>query len=437
MGFAQKAFSIFTRDVFLFVLGVFTSIVIARKLGPELLGLWVIISLIPVYAEAFGRIKFDVAAIYFIGKNKYNENEILYHLNFIAIIASVIIVMIILIFKENIIQILFNGESNNLIFIYAIIPIIPLNFLCLNYTYLLISREDVKSYNYIIIIRALIGSGGACLLLLLFDFGIWSLITTSVASVLIALIYARWRLVITNFRSKIIFKLNKALLNDFFNYSYKLYIAGIISFLNIYLMKSFISAYLTPAKVAFFSLAQDRATLIEKIASSVNVLLYPKVSNSNQIDSITITTKAFRVILILTTISSIALAIIIKPLVLIMYGKPFLPMVLPFLLIIPGVLFSGTTSVFTSYFQGSGRADLVMKLSIFPLILQIILGFILIRYFDIFGAAISFSFGMILFSGLQIFFFLKLSKTSFKELIPVYSDYLYIYNFFKLKFINK
>ena len=201
-------------------------------------------------------------------------------------------------------------------------------------------------------------------------------------------------------------------------------------------MKSFISAYLTPAKVAFFSLAQDRATLIEKIASSVNVLLYPKVSNSNQIDSITITTKAFRVILILTTISSIALAIIIKPLVLIMYGKPFLPMVLPFLLIIPGVLFSGTTSVFTSYFQGSGRADLVMKLSIFPLILQIILGFILIRYFDIFGAAISFSFGMILFSGLQIFFFLKLSKTSFKELIPVYSDYLYIYNFFKLKFFK-
>ena len=437
MSFAQKAFSIFTRDVFLFMLGVFTSIIIARKLGPELLGLWVIISLVTVYSEAFGRIKFDVAAVYFIGKNKYNENEVLYHLNFVAIIASVIIVIMIFIFKENIIQLLFNGESNNFIFIYAIIPIIPLNFLGLNYTYLLISREDIKSYNYIIIIRALVGSGGACLLLLLFDFGLWSLIISSLVSYIMTLIYARWRFIIAKSKSKIIFKLNKTLLKDFFSYSYNLYIAGIIIFLNSYLMKSFISVYLSPAKVAFFSLAQDRATFIEKVASSVNVLLYPKVSNSNQIDSITVTAKAFRIILILTTIFSIAFAIIAKPVILIMYGKPFLPVVIPLILVIPGVLFSGTSSVFISYFQGSGRSDLVMKLSVLPLILQIILGLILIRYLDIFGAAISFSLGMILYSGLQTFFFLKLSKASFKDLIPLYSDYIYIYNFFKLKFINK
>ena len=75
MSFAQKTFSIFKRDVLLFILNVFTSIVIARKLGQELLGVWVIISLIPGYAEAFGRTKFDLAAVYFIGKKKYIENR--------------------------------------------------------------------------------------------------------------------------------------------------------------------------------------------------------------------------------------------------------------------------------------------------------------------------------------------------------------------------
>ena len=68
MSFAKKSFSILKRDILLFVLNVFTSIVIARKLGPELLGIWIIISLIPAYAEAFGRTKFDLAAVYFIGK---------------------------------------------------------------------------------------------------------------------------------------------------------------------------------------------------------------------------------------------------------------------------------------------------------------------------------------------------------------------------------
>ena len=437
MSFADKSFSIFTRDVFLFILNVLTSIVIARKLGPELLGVWVIISLIPGYAEAFGRTKFDLAAVYFIGKKKYTENEILYHLNIIAIITGVAITSLIFIFIENINQLLFSGEPNNLIFIYAILPIIPLSFLSLNYSYLLISREDVKSFNYMIIIKAVIGSGGASLLLLVFDFGLWSVIMTSVLSVLISLIYGRWCFNKTKINTKIIFKLNIGLLKEFFNYSYKLYVTGIISYLNIYLMRSLISVYLSTAKVAFFSMAQDRATLLDKIPNAINALLYPRISNSNQSDSSTTTIKAFKIILILSTLSSIILAILIKPLVLIMYGEPYLPMVLPFLIILPGILFNGTTSVFTSYFTGSGRADLVMKLSIVPLILQIFLGFILIRNFDIFGAAATFTFSMILFGLLQIFFFLKLSKTSFNELITVSSEYLYIYNFFKLKILKK
>ena len=68
MSFGAKSFSVFKRDILLLVLNVLTSVVIARKLGPDLLGLWVIVSLIPSYAEAFGRTKFDLAAVYFLGK---------------------------------------------------------------------------------------------------------------------------------------------------------------------------------------------------------------------------------------------------------------------------------------------------------------------------------------------------------------------------------
>ena len=437
MSFAQKTFSIFKRDVLLFILNIFTSIVIARKLGPELLGIWVIISLIPSYAEAFGRTKFDLAAVYFIGKKKYIENEILYHLNLVAITTGISITVLILIFKDYINQFLFNGTPNSLTFIYAILPIISLNFLYLNYSYLLISREDIKYYNYMVIIKAIIGSGGACLLLLVFDFGLWSVLMASVLSVLIALIFGRWRFNKTNINSTRVFKLNTGLLIDFFNYSYKLYLGGIISYLNVYLMKSLLAIYMTPEKLAFYSMAQERATLLNKLPAAANVLLYPVVSRSNQSDSSISTIKAFKIILILGTLSSIIFAFLIKPLVYILYGELYLPMVIPFLIILPGILINGTCSVFTSYFTGSGRSDLVMKLSIFPLILQIILGFILIRYFGIFGAAFTFTLGMSFLSILQIFFFLKLSKTSFKELIPVSSDYIYIYNFFKLQLTQK
>ena len=436
MSFANKSFSVFKRDILLFVLNVFTSIVIARKLGPELLGIWVIVCLIPGYAEAFGRIKFDLAAVYFIGKKKYIENEVMFHLNIIAILTGIFIVALIFIFKDDIILLLFNGESKNLTLIYAILPIIPLNFLFFNYSYLLISREDVEYYNIMIVVKAIIGSGGACLLLLIFDLGLWSVLVSSVISVLVALILGIWRFNQMNVNSKMTYKLNKNLLKDFFNYSYKLYIGGLISFLNIYIMKSILSLYLSPAKVAFYSLAQDRATLLNKLPDAVNVLLYPRVSNSNELESSNSTIKAFRLLLILSTFSAIILAVFIYPLVLLMYGEAYLPIVMPLIIILPGVLVSGTASVFTSYFIGIGRSDLIMKLSIFPLILQIFLGFILIQKYSIFGAAFSFTIAMSMYGLIQTYYFIKISANSYKTLMPRQEDFLYIINFIKSK-LNK
>ncbi len=72
MSIANKAFSILKRDIVLFFSQLITSVIIARKLGPEMVGTWVILSMIPTYAESFGRIKFDIAAVYFLGKKKYS-----------------------------------------------------------------------------------------------------------------------------------------------------------------------------------------------------------------------------------------------------------------------------------------------------------------------------------------------------------------------------
>lgn len=437
MSFAKKSFSIFTRDVFLFILSVFSSVVIARKLGPELLGVWVVIFLIPAYAEAFGRLKFDIAAVYFLGKKKYSENEILYHLNLVALVTGLLITTILLLFTNTLNQFLFDGDPGKIILILAILPIIILNFLEINYTYLLISREDVKTYNNMVIIKAVISSGGASLLLLLFNYGIWSVIATSVLSTLVSLIYGSHIFNKKIIKTELTNKINKQLLKDFFNYSYKIYIGGLISFFNVYLMKSFLSVMLNSSKVAFFSIAQDRASLLEKIPSAVNVLLYPKVSNSSLEDSSNITSRAFRIILILCFYSSVIASFFVKPIILILYGEAYLPVVVPLLLIIPGIIFSGTSSVFSSYFTGIGRADIVMKLSIFPLILQLSLGFILIINFDLIGAALTFTFSMILYGIIQALIFTKISKNSFKDLTPSYEDYLYIFTFFKLKILNK
>ena len=89
MTFAEKSFSLLKRDVFLFFMNLIMGVAVARILGPEMMGLWVILLLIPGYAEAFGRLKFDIAAVYFLGKKKAEMGEMVFILNFLAILASI------------------------------------------------------------------------------------------------------------------------------------------------------------------------------------------------------------------------------------------------------------------------------------------------------------------------------------------------------------
>ncbi len=91
-GLSAKSFSLFKRDAFLFVTNLATGIVVARKLGPEALGVWVILQMILAYAESFGRIKCDIAAVYYLGQKKYEVADVVLTLNALAIITSTLII---------------------------------------------------------------------------------------------------------------------------------------------------------------------------------------------------------------------------------------------------------------------------------------------------------------------------------------------------------
>ena len=61
---------ILKRDIYIQAISFITSILIARNLGPYVLGIWSILRLIQGYIETFGRTKTEFASIYFIGRKK-------------------------------------------------------------------------------------------------------------------------------------------------------------------------------------------------------------------------------------------------------------------------------------------------------------------------------------------------------------------------------
>jgi len=434
MSLAVKSTSILKRDIFLYSMRIVTNVIIARKLGPEMLGVSTILSLIPSYAESFGRMKFDIAAVYFLGKQKYQMGEMVLTLNMLALATSGIIVAVILWQFEWIYRLIFDKtDYDATLLMYFILLQIPLQFLLMNYTYLIIHREDVVTYNRMVVINALVTSVLAAALLFLFDLNLWAVVGSSMLGTLLSLAYGMFGLGSTGNRGKLI---NVSLIRDLFHYSFKLYTGGLISHFQIYITNLLTALYLMPAQVAFFSMARGYGQMMDQVPAALNTILLPRLIKTVATDEAAkLVARAFRLILVLLSVVGAVAMALIHPVVQLMYGKAFLPMVVPFLILIPGIIGSGAITPFMQFFLSINRADLGVILPIPSLAVQVVLAFVMIPLYGPVGASIAFSTGLLVFSLSSIWMFLRLSNSTLSDDLMIRrEDIIYLWHFSTAEF---
>ena len=212
MNLGEKSFSLFKREVILYVLQIFTSAVIARVLGPKLLGVALILIMIPSYAETFGRLKFDIAAVYYLGKNKYPLNEVIFTLNILALFSSSIVVLIFFVNFDFFSSILFSKTEQNVDnLVYVVLAQTPLSFVFMNYSYLFLFKEDTRNYNIMVVLKSLITSLLGIILVGLFNFGIMGVVLASSFGLLISVFFGVIKM---GSKGTIYFNLNFKLIKD-------------------------------------------------------------------------------------------------------------------------------------------------------------------------------------------------------------------------------
>jgi O-antigen/teichoic acid export membrane protein len=405
---SAKSASLFKRDVFLFATNLFTGVVIARTLGPNALGLWVILQMILAYAESFGRMKLDYAAIYLLGQNKYDISEVVVTLNTVAIVTSGLIIGLVLWRFDWLYHVLFaKSEVDVRLYMAIILLQIPLQFLSMNYSYLHIYREDVSAYNGMVIIKSLLSSVVAITLLVVFKLGLFAVVISSILSVLAGLLYGIAKFGRVGRTGRL---LNLRLAKDLFAYGFLIYLTGIVAQLNSYLARLVVVFYLPPAQVAYFAMAQNQGQLLNRVPEALNVLLYSRISKmTGREESAQLAARAFRIVLLILTAGGAAAFFTIEPLVRILYGVPFVAMVLPFKIILPGLVVSGAATVIDQYFTGVGRPDISAKIALFPLAIQIAAAVVLIPRIGLVGAAIALLLTLVTLTALQLVIFLRMS----------------------------
>jgi O-antigen/teichoic acid export membrane protein len=178
-------------------------------------------------------------------------------------------------------------------------------------------------------------------------------------------------------------------------------------------------------------MAQGKGQLLDKIPGAMNTILFPRISNmAKNEDGVYLAAFAFRVILVILLLAGVCALVFICPAVVILYGSAYLPLVKPFMIMIPGIVLMGAASVLNQYFTGIGRADLIAKISLAPLCCQLLLAFILIPALGLTGAALSILLTMAIDAAIRIIIFVKINRLRWiQNLLPGRADLLIVYGF--------
>lgn len=133
-------------------------------------------------------------------------------------------------------------------------------------------------------------------------------------------------------------------------------------------------------------------------------------------------------------ILGILLAILSPVFIPLIFGNSFSGTVLPFIILLPGVIIFSITTVLAAYFAGINRQDINLKISIFCFLIILLGDILLVPKFDKEGAAIASCIGYAFSGFFSLYVFSKQSQWSFKELLLIKKeDILMIKNTFRGK----
>ena len=139
-------------------------------------------------------------------------------------------------------------------------------------------------------------------------------------------------------------------------YGLFLYLTGILIALQKQGVRAISTAFLIPSKIAFLGQAQNLSLIINKVPDAMATILYPRVSKSNDRDSIVISQKSFRTSFILLFSIGVCLFFVSEFLIVLLYGSEFRNTADIIKILLPGIVISGSVIPLNSYFNGAGKA---------------------------------------------------------------------------------
>ncbi|MGQ9631391.1 MAG: flippase [bacterium] len=418
--FVRRTAITFASRALNLVLGVATSVAIARLLGPEGKGIYTLAALLPALVVTFADLGVGPATVYYVAQGRYHRREVLGNnvLLGISIGTGGMAIGLVAVFLLR--QSVFSGVAQGyLLFALALIPV---DFLFSYIQHILLGAQRIKEYNLITIVHAVLFLAFILIALGGLKAGVAGALAASLSSWVLAdallLIWAR------KITGGISFKPNTPYLKNALTYGIQAHLGNILGFLNYRIDMFFVNYFLNPAAVGFYSIGVGLVEKLWLVSQAASTILFPKVAaEKDDPKRREFTPLVARTVLWVTALGALAILLISRWIVELLYSSDFLPAVRPLQILLPGIVALSAARVLANDIAGRGRVMLNNCAMSVTVATNVILNLLWIPRYGIEGAALAstVSYGVTLV--VMIFIYCRLSGNyPAKVLLPQRSD---------------
>lgn len=176
---------------------------------------------------------------------------------------------------------------------------------------------------------------------------------------------------------------------EYLGYGLKVHIAGIVMFLNVRLDALIVNGLIGSTSVGLYSAGVTIAELVLFVPTVVNYVFFPRVTaiEDKYRDKMTILTLGMT--LYVVVLGSILLTLLLPFIVLALYGRAFMDAVAPAYWLMPGMVPMTVFRVLSHAVSGHGRPEYATYAATVGLVATVALDLLLIPHFGIVGAAVA------------------------------------------------
>lgn len=412
MSFIKLTISVLGTRVLMIILSMVGGILVARMLGPTNRGLLEILSTVPVLLVSFGHLGIGNANLYFLAKRLHPIEKIVANTVAISIMLGTILFLI----SCSLMFFLSDSLFKDIPILYSIIAFSPIPLMLFQrYSeYIFLGKELISSRNRLNIIPGIFYFVLLILLVVVLKKEVIGVLLAQLLSAIVAFIVC----------IKYIKKLSQIGCQFDWELFKKSVSYGIVPFFSLAILNLnykadifMIKFFLDNDQVGFYSLGVSLSEKIWLVPQAISLVLFSRVSNISTKEANTLTPKLCRITLLFSTILAVFLFFVGHMVIVLLYGAPFEPSIMPFKILLPGIVAMTLFLLVHSDLTGRGKAKITFKVFSFALCLNILLNIILIPRYGINGSALASSISYCLGAVWLCFFFARETGLSMGDIL--------------------